>query len=195
MAEDKQAKIIAAALKLFETEGYHTTKVSDIVQEAGVAQGTFYLYFKSKEDLFRDITEACLGEVAETLEKEGTEECGEQMYRTISNVLRVFALNRSILHIIYKHGFASNELKDITERFHLRLMKVVKSQLVQANAYPGYTEEQLEIAAYSKIGMVEKCAYQWFVVKNCGMEYIEIIAHTLVDILDCTAAGRGEASM
>ncbi|MBX0312473.1 MAG: TetR/AcrR family transcriptional regulator, partial [Sulfurihydrogenibium sp.] len=39
-------KIIVAAKELFSTKGYHETKVSDIVEKAGVAQGTFYLYFK-----------------------------------------------------------------------------------------------------------------------------------------------------
>ena len=45
------------ALKRFATDGYHATKISDIVTEAGVAQGTFYLYFKSKEALALEIVE------------------------------------------------------------------------------------------------------------------------------------------
>lgn len=43
------------ALRLFAKDGYHETKISDIVAEAGVAQGTFYWYFKSKEEVFLDI--------------------------------------------------------------------------------------------------------------------------------------------
>lgn len=43
------------ALKQFVNAGYHATKVSDIVAEAGVAQGTFYWYFKSKESIALDI--------------------------------------------------------------------------------------------------------------------------------------------
>jgi len=45
------------ALKQFVESGYHATKVSDIVAEAGVAQGTFYWYFKSKESIALDIVE------------------------------------------------------------------------------------------------------------------------------------------
>jgi AcrR family transcriptional regulator len=45
------------ALKQFVESGYHATKVSDIVAEAGVAQGTFYWYFKSKESVALEIVE------------------------------------------------------------------------------------------------------------------------------------------
>ncbi|MFB6466448.1 TetR/AcrR family transcriptional regulator [Cytobacillus sp. Hz8] len=43
------------SLKLFSTNGYHKTKISDIVREAGVAQGTFYWYFPSKEAIALEI--------------------------------------------------------------------------------------------------------------------------------------------
>lgn len=46
---DRRNEILNIALKQFAERGYHKTKVSDIVQEAGVAQGTFYWHFKSKE--------------------------------------------------------------------------------------------------------------------------------------------------
>lgn len=62
---DKQALIIAAALRVFAEHGVHGTAVPPIAQEAGVAVGTLYRYFDSKEALvnavFRD-TKALLGE-------------------------------------------------------------------------------------------------------------------------------------
>jgi len=48
---ERRAEIVAAARKLFMERGVAATPVSDIVKEAGVAQGTFYWYFDSKEDL------------------------------------------------------------------------------------------------------------------------------------------------
>lgn len=53
--QDRRNQILNVALKLFATRGYHKTKVSDIVQAAGVAQGTFYWYFKSKEAIALEI--------------------------------------------------------------------------------------------------------------------------------------------
>ncbi len=45
----RREQILAAARKVFREKGYDGTTVSDIVEEAGVAQGTFYLYFPSKK--------------------------------------------------------------------------------------------------------------------------------------------------
>lgn len=53
----RKEELIDAAIKLFAANGYHPTKVSDIVNEAGVAQGTFYLYFKTKKAILLSILE------------------------------------------------------------------------------------------------------------------------------------------
>lgn len=47
-----RARLVAAARRTFEREGFLDTRVADIVAEAGMAHGTFYLYFTSKEDVF-----------------------------------------------------------------------------------------------------------------------------------------------
>jgi AcrR family transcriptional regulator len=46
--DERRSELIACAQKLFYDKGYDTTSVSDIVDEAGVAKGTFYYYFDSK---------------------------------------------------------------------------------------------------------------------------------------------------
>ncbi|NAP01187.1 TetR family transcriptional regulator [Halomonas sp. MG34] len=52
---ERREQILEVALKQFSYYGYHKTKVSDIVKAAGVAQGTFYWYFKSKEAIALEI--------------------------------------------------------------------------------------------------------------------------------------------
>lgn len=52
---DRRVQILEIALQQFAERGYHKTKVSDIVRHAGVAQGTFYWYFKSKEAIALEI--------------------------------------------------------------------------------------------------------------------------------------------
>ena len=48
----RQEQILSAARKVFREKGYEGATISGIVKEAGVAQGTFYLYFPSKRDAF-----------------------------------------------------------------------------------------------------------------------------------------------
>jgi len=49
--EVRQKELIAAAEELFREKGCEETSVSDIVRKVGVAQGTFYYYFESKDDI------------------------------------------------------------------------------------------------------------------------------------------------
>jgi len=55
---DKPQQIIEAAVRVFARKGYYNSRVSDIAREAGIAAGTIYLDFKTKDDilvtLFRD---------------------------------------------------------------------------------------------------------------------------------------------
>lgn len=50
--EDRRNELLDAAEELFTNKGYNETAVSDIVKKVSVAQGTFYYYFKSKEEIF-----------------------------------------------------------------------------------------------------------------------------------------------
>jgi AcrR family transcriptional regulator len=49
--EGRRREILAAALRSFARNGFHATTITDIVRESGVSQGTFYLYFETKDDV------------------------------------------------------------------------------------------------------------------------------------------------
>jgi TetR/AcrR family transcriptional regulator, fatty acid metabolism regulator protein len=57
----KYDKIIDAAVKVIAENGYHHSQVSKIAKEAGVADGTIYLYFKNKEDILISLFEEKMG--------------------------------------------------------------------------------------------------------------------------------------
>jgi len=68
-ATDKRRVILNAALRVFARQGFHTCRVSDIADEAGVAYGLVYHYFSSKEEildtLFLDRWDVMLAAIAE----------------------------------------------------------------------------------------------------------------------------------
>jgi TetR/AcrR family fatty acid metabolism transcriptional regulator len=55
VVSDKREAILRAAVKVFAQKGYFNSKVSDIAGEAGIADGTVYLYFKSKDEILHSI--------------------------------------------------------------------------------------------------------------------------------------------
>src|SRR5882724_9664422 len=54
---DKRDRILTAAERIFARHGFFAAKVSDVAKDAGVADGTIYLYFKSKDDLLISLFE------------------------------------------------------------------------------------------------------------------------------------------
>ena len=59
---DKREAILRAAIKVFAQKGYFNSKVADIAKEAGIADGTVYLYFKSKEEILRSVFDRAMEE-------------------------------------------------------------------------------------------------------------------------------------
>jgi len=72
--EERRKELIDIAERLFSEKGYEQTAVSDIVREAEVAQGTFYYYFKSKEEILDAIVEDLVEEMIALVEKIVSEE-------------------------------------------------------------------------------------------------------------------------
>lgn len=71
--QDKYMRILEAAAKVFAKKGFFNSRVTDIAQEADVADGTIYIYFKNKDDilisLFEVIMQRFLSVVKEELSK------------------------------------------------------------------------------------------------------------------------------
>src|SRR5699024_3518210 len=65
----KKEKIVRAAIQVFKEKGIEKTKISDIVQVAGVAQGTFYLYFPSKLSVMPSIAEVMVEKIIEEVDQ------------------------------------------------------------------------------------------------------------------------------
>jgi TetR/AcrR family fatty acid metabolism transcriptional regulator len=90
--QDKHHQIIEAAVRVFARNGYYNSRVSDIAREAGVASGTIYLYFKTKEEilvsLFREKMAAWVAYVREAIADESD---------PVAKIRRLVALHFSVL--------------------------------------------------------------------------------------------------
>lgn len=62
---DKREAIHRAAIKVFAEKGFFNSKVADIAKQAGIADGTVYLYFKSKDEILRSIFDRAMAEFIE----------------------------------------------------------------------------------------------------------------------------------
>jgi TetR/AcrR family transcriptional regulator len=60
--EDRPKELLAAALDCFVEKGYAATKVEEVATRAGVSKGTLFLYFSSKEELFKEVVRVNIGQ-------------------------------------------------------------------------------------------------------------------------------------
>ena len=67
---DKPQQIIDAAVRVFARNGFSNSRVSDIAREAGIASGTIYLYFKTKDEILVTLFREKMAEFVDTLRKE-----------------------------------------------------------------------------------------------------------------------------
>lgn len=102
--ERSKKLLLEKAVELFSSNGYHQTKISDIVKAAGLTQPTFYLYFQSKEALFNDLHEHFQHHVYEiisqnTLKNENGNMAKGIIHSDLLNIFSYFVENRNLTKI------------------------------------------------------------------------------------------------
>ena len=86
--EEKRRLILDAAVRVFARKGYHTCRVGDIAEEAGVAHGLLYHYFASKEELLETVFRENWSDLLEAVK--GVEDSGEparEQLRAVAAIL------------------------------------------------------------------------------------------------------------
>ncbi len=99
--EDKRKRIIDAAVDVFADKGFFQAKVSEIAEAAGVADGTIYLYFKSKDDLLISLFREKMNEILQrfsAIRDEGSPE--QQLRRYIAEHLAFVAEKPKLMQVL-----------------------------------------------------------------------------------------------
>jgi AcrR family transcriptional regulator len=116
-ASQRREYILEKAAEVFSKKGYRMASVSDIVDEAGIGRGTFYLYFQSKKDIFGELIESFFQGFALQLEEnhaflEKAFEKGNILSTWRDNILRILRYhkdNANLTVIVYKEAIGSDE--------------------------------------------------------------------------------------
>jgi AcrR family transcriptional regulator len=103
-SEEKRRQILDAAVRTFAQKGYHSTRVGDIAEEAGVAYGLVYHYFESKEDvletIFRDTWTELLAAIRDVEESEHL--AAEQLRQVSAILLRSWRRQPDLVRVLVR---------------------------------------------------------------------------------------------
>lgn len=100
----RREQILRHAAALFGQRGYHETSISDIIRAAGIARGTFYLYFENKRAIFAELIDLMVVRIKARIRRvdvsPGAPSVRAQLLANITGVLELLAENRALLSIL-----------------------------------------------------------------------------------------------
>jgi AcrR family transcriptional regulator len=165
--ERTRGRIVEAAEVVFVRLGYLDTRVADIAAEAGVAHGSFYTYFSSKEEIFREVAERVVGEMYAALDGHLL---GASAAQRISSANRrffeLYERHAGVIALIEQVATFNSDLLTLRRGLRNRFIERVERAIRRAWADGGEASAQPldpHIAANALAGMVDNFCYWLFV--------------------------------
>lgn len=152
----KRAGLAAVAKRVFAERGVAKTAVSDVVRAAGVAQGTFYLYFESKDDLVLEVVRGMIEELTGMIEDAAAQPGSAAVERLLRlrDALCGFECDPVATELAdFLHRPENQQLHDrLTEGLAARLVVVVEEIVAQGVSEGAFAVRDTRIAAWFVLG-------------------------------------------
>ncbi|BAT70979.1 TetR/AcrR family transcriptional regulator, fatty acid metabolism regulator protein [Thermosulfidibacter takaii ABI70S6] len=173
---DKRERILKAAEKVFASKGFYPARITDIAKEAGVAEGTIYIYFDSKEDLILSIFKDKFDEWMKVL-KERLAACSsalEKLRTIIGTHFTTLYENPHLAQLIqielracsaFMRGGSAPEM-----RKYLRIIEEVLKEGKERGEFRSDFNEWL--AARALLGIMDEMATVWVLKKRLSLPAI-----------------------
>lgn len=153
--ETRKAELVDASMALFLEKGYESTMVSDIVKRVGVAQGTFYYYFETKQDVLDAALEKMLQEGVDRVARLAADEYQSAVQR-IDGLFRMLFSPRGSIEISsrYSHFLQDSAVHSRMEAVRFKMLRTVLRDLIESGVYSGeftsirFPGELAEMALY-----------------------------------------------
>jgi AcrR family transcriptional regulator len=151
--EKTRFDLIQAAEQVISRKGYHQTRIADIATEADVGLGTFYLHFKTKNEIFIELIEHGAGELRAKLAeaKAGLETPADKLKIFIDTILDASGEAPELFRIVFGHSPA---FLDLMVRVHQIFIDDLRDDLAPA------VGERADAIAHLTVGMLSQ-AISW----------------------------------
>ncbi len=155
-AKNTRERLIEAAKKVFSERGFFESHISHIIEEAGTARGTFYIYFESKEEIFKEILKEIVEELKRRIKPVNVKEDPiNQIVRNIERVLDFAVEERELSKIILFRSYDTS-FSTIVDEFFKEVTEMVKTSL-EKGILMGYLKPvNTEVIAQAVVGAVKE---------------------------------------
>lgn len=163
VARDKRRQsLVIAARDVFAQKGYHAATVDDITRAAGVAKGTFYLYFQEKREIYYEVVRGFLQLIKDIGRAVGEDSRGGGDYfskaeHAAQQLMRIFVENREMARLAYRESMGLDpELEKMIGGFYREIAEVEAANIRVGIELGLFRPVDPLLTAYAHIGMVER---------------------------------------
>jgi AcrR family transcriptional regulator len=167
---ERRQQILASARDVFAKRGFHAAKIEDIVISAGVARGTFYLYFEDKRAIFEEIVDRFIAKLAMNVVRvdpsDKARSVADQVCENIRRIVGLLLEDQSTTKILLTHALGVDPAFDQRlHSFYDEASKLLEESLRDGQML-GVVEEG-DVAMYTSmtLGALKELLYQ-AVIRN-----------------------------
>lgn len=186
---ERRQQILSNARDVFAKRGYHAAKIDDIVAAAGVARGTFYLYFEDKRAIFEEIVDSTFGRLGMAILRVDTEHpsrtVASQIEENIQRIVHALLEDPATTKILLSDAVGLDPAFDRKLLFfYEEVGKLLEASLVDGQERGIVAEGDARVFAIMTLGAVKEIIYQ---VLMRGLDYPE--ERIVAEIFNFLAAG------
>lgn len=171
---ERRQQILTNARDVFAKRGYHAAKIDDIVAAAGVARGTFYLYFEDKRAIFEEIVDktfARLGLAIMRVETEDPTRVASQIEENIRRIVHTLLEDPATTKILLSDAVGLDPAFDRKLLFfYEEVGKLLEASLVDGQERGIVAKGDARVFAIMTLGAMKEIMYQ---VVMRGLDYPE----------------------
>ena len=195
-SEDKRRLILEAAVRVFARKGYHTCRVGDIAEEAGVAHGLLYHYFRSKDEVLECIFKETWSDIiaAAQMVEETDEPARDRLSGIAKILLRAWRRDPDLVRVVVREIVRTPDLQkrmpEINESFDAIERIVARGQ--EDGEFRADVDARL--VSFVFYGALEEILTGWVLGELAdGEEDVARAERTIVDVLCGGLAVAAEA--
>ena len=180
-----QDLLLRAASGVFAARGYQGTTVGAITQAANTAHGTFYLYFRNKEDVFAKVVEGVVLEVYDRAWAEPkTGSPRDELRESVRSFLDVFVRHGGIFRCLLEGALTTPAIETIWRDLRAGFVRRAARELQDLRAAGEIRDVDPDLAANALAGMVEWTATTQFLLRASPADdaTLDATASTLADL-------------
>ena len=185
-SEEKRRLILDAAVRVFARGGYHTSRVGDIAEEAGIAHGLLYHYFSSKEEVLATVFRENWGELVGRLDLvESSDEPADEQLRGIAKILlRSWRNNPDLVRVMVREIARSSHLNDQVDEIRAAFSTI--QRVIERGQADGTFRTDLDprLASWIFYGGLEEILTGWVLGQlPDGDEEVARAERTIIDVV------------